>query len=295
MDPLQINKVKKGTILALRGDALDAVYNNGSPIAVVAPLVADGTETFNFDAEYLSEDPTTLESVDIYVIKGSGANTTRELLKNVPFSEFKTDATYPRPWVSISLSFKEMLGKLGFDNTTFPPTQATVTALVKGAYRFGINIECDLNLKDGSKVLAADIVATGLFGSNQFYPAMKLNYPMIDFCPYDPTIWPDVWVSVESPGSTEDNKITRDSDLINFPNRFHMDNFWGDGVDVYFDMIPSTGPFDQNIVIPEQTTSEGGVASGTGTYDQCTESITLKCRYVIGSTYDFIYSLSRKG
>ncbi|MBI1768438.1 MAG: hypothetical protein HYR67_08700 [Bacteroidetes bacterium] len=297
LDPLQFDKVKKGTILALRGAALDAVYNNGAPITVAAPGAATGNETFDFDAEYLASDINSLASVDIYVLKGSGANISKVLLTNVPFSQFKNDGTYPRPWVSISLKFVDIVAKLGLDNTftNGKLPQATVDALVKGDYKFGVNIQCDLNLVDGTKVLASDIVSQGLFGSNQFYPAMRLNYPMIGYCAFDPSTWPGTYVSVETPGSTEDNVLTRDPDQVNFPNRMHLDNFWGDGVDAYFDMIPSTNPFDQNIVIPAQTTADPGDLTGTGTYDQCLGTITLKCKYVaFGGTYNFVYSLSLK-
>jgi hypothetical protein len=288
LDPLKFKEVKKGTLLVLRGDALDALYFNGEDIAVVAPLAADGTEKFNFDAEFLSADLTSLASVDVYVLKGAAGNTTRVLLTNVPFSSFKTDATYRGPWVSISLPFKDMLAKLGLPNT-FPLSQATIDTLLD-LYGGGINIECDLNLTDGSKILAADITAAGLFASDQFYPAMRLNYPILDYCILDINSWAGSYTSVETPGTTETNVIRKDL-LVN--NRLIMDNWWGDGVDVYFDMIPSTDPFDQNIVIPTQTTSENGVASGTGTYDQCNNTITLKAKYVIGgSTYNFIYALS---
>ena len=291
LDPLQFEKIKKGTIIALRGQALQTLYHDGAPIAVVAPDVATGNETFNYDAEYLAVDPNSLESLDIYVVKGSGKTSSLALIKNVPFSQFKVDGTYPRPWVSISLKFTDMLKALGL-SSTIPLSKATVDALLKGSYRFGINIQTDLNLKDGSKILGADITNTGLFGSDQFYPAMKLNYPMIGYCAYDPNTWVGTWNSVESPGSTEDNVITMDSSI---PNRFHMDNFWGDGVDAYFDMNVSTTPFDQTITIPLQTTDDPGDLSGTGTYDQCTETIVLKCLYVYaGTKYRFVYTLNRK-
>ena len=293
LDPLQFDKIKKGTLLVLRGDALQTLYFGGAPIAVAAPETADGTEKFEYDAMFLAENNSTLSSVDIFVIKGSGANTSRVLLQNIPASQFSSDGTYTGPWTHVSLKFTDLVSKLGLDNT-IPLPAATVDALLHGDYKFGINIETDVNLTDGSKVPASDIVASGLFQSDQFYPAMKLNYPMIGFCPFDPATWPNTYVSVESPGTTEDNKVTRDADLVNFPNRMHMNNFWGDGVDVYFDMIPSTSPFDQNINIPTQTTSEGGVASGTGTYDQCTGTMVLKCTYVIGATYKFTYTLSPK-
>ena len=65
LDPLQAHKVKKGTLLALRGRQLENIYNNGLPGAEMFPKAVDGTEIFAFDAEYLDEDPTTLESFDI--------------------------------------------------------------------------------------------------------------------------------------------------------------------------------------------------------------------------------------
>lgn len=302
LDPLQFDKIKKGTLLVLRGDALQNLYFDGAPIAVAAPEAVTGNETFEYDAMYLAADPKTLASIDIFVIKGSGANTSRVLMTNIPASTFSTDGTYTGPWTHVSLKFFDILTNLGLDNTLDSNGKlpaATVTALLHGDYKFGINIETDVNLTDGSKVPASDIVASGLFQSDQFYPAMKLNYPMIGFCPLDMTTWAGTYVSVEAPGSTEDNKVTRDADVINHPNRLHMDNFWGDGPgnDVYWDMLPSTSPFDQVINVPDQTSTEGGQVTQTapGSYDQCTGSMVLKVAYTIGgATYKFTYSLSPK-
>ena len=298
LNPLQFDKIKKGTLLVLRGDALQTLYFDGAPIAVAAPETATGTETFEYDAMYLGENNSLLSSIDVYVVKGSGASTSRVLMMNVPASAFKTDGTYTGPWTHISLKFTDLLAKLGLDNT-IPLSKAVQDALLKGDYKFGINIETDVNQTDGSQVPASAIVASGLFQSDQFYPAMKLNYPMIGFCPLDMTTWSGSYTSVESPGSTEVNKVSRDADLANHPNRLWMDNFWGDGPNnfVYWEMIPSTSPFDQVINIPDQTSTEGGDVSqtGPGSYDQCTGTMVLKCKYVIGGgTYKFTYSLSPK-
>src|SRR5690349_20035758 len=241
LDPLQMKKVKKGTILALRGTALENLYDNGVPIAQAAPQVATGTETFDFDAEYLAENANTLSSVDVYVLKGSSDNVTRELLVNIPFSQFKNDGTYPRPWVSVSLKFTDMIAKLGLVST-IPLPQATVDALLTGDYQQGINIECDLNLTDGSKILAADIVASGLFQSDQFYPAMRLNYPMVAYCAYAAG-WAATYVSGYSTGNFYSTNVTADGVVA---NTFHMDNFLGKGLDAYFDLKPSTTPFNQD-------------------------------------------------
>jgi len=292
LDPIKTDLVSKGNLLALRGKALNDVYVNGLPIAEVFPKIIKGTETLNFDAEYLSADLTSLQSVDVYVTKRTKSGTSyvssKVLLTNIPFSSFKKDATYPGPWVSVTIKITDVLSKLGLSLST--PGLAT-TLLTD--YKFGISITSDLNLTDGSKWTSDNLVAPGLYQSNQFYPAQVLNWAMTDYCAYDATTWAGkTYESVESPGSTEDNKVRVDPSKA---NRFIMDNFWGDGVDVYFDINPSTNPSDQTIVIPTQTTSEGGVASGTGTYNQCLGTMLLTCKYVLGgTTYNFTYTLTPK-
>ncbi len=170
---MQQTFVLKGTILALRGDQLDAIYWNGDDYGAGFYYNAvTGTETFDYDAELLAEDPNSLESVDIFVIKKLTATTSeRLLLTNVSGSTFKTDDTYRGPWTSISLKLSDILTKIGADLST-PAGQAAFFAL----YETGIKMESDLNLKDGTKVLAKDLVASGLFDSDQFYPAMKMTY-----------------------------------------------------------------------------------------------------------------------
>ncbi|MFM9840602.1 MAG: hypothetical protein ACKVOQ_20205 [Cyclobacteriaceae bacterium] len=294
LDPLQQDKILKGKLLVLRGDQLQKVYFDGKPGAEVFPKIATGTENFAFEAEYLSEDPSSLQSVDIFVLQKTSPTATpvRLLMKTVPFSEFKNDGKYPRPWVSVTMKFTDILTKLGIDNTftNGKLSPATVNKLLT-SYKNGIGIESDLNLTDGSKAPAENVVAAGLFQSNQFYPAQILNYAMTDYCSYDPDSWAGkTYKSVESPGSTEDNKMRKDPTVA---NRFIIDNWWGDGVDVYMDFKVSSNPATQTIVIPKQTTSEGGEASGTGTYSQCVGTISLTCKYVLGgATYEFTYKLT---
>jgi hypothetical protein len=78
LDPLQFNAVKKGSILALRGTQLQNIYVLGKPGYEFFPKIYSGTEKFEFDAEYLAEDPSTLESIDIYVIKRTKVGSTFE-------------------------------------------------------------------------------------------------------------------------------------------------------------------------------------------------------------------------
>ena len=302
LDPLKFDEIKKGTILALRGTQLDNVYNKGIPGAEVFPKIANGTEKFAFDGEYLSADPTSLSSVDVYAVQVSGTTRTRVLLTNVPFSQFKSDNTYPHPWVSISVDFKDILTKIGLDNTF--PLLPTVISTLLTTYKFGIDIECDLNLKDGSKVSASDIVASGLFQSNQFYPAMRLNYAMTDYCAYDKTSWGLTYASQESGAccnSLEVNIFKVDpSDASG--NTYIMDNWWGDGVPCSIIFSPSTNPSTQIVTIPSQAINDPGfsaaqnpvIAKGSGTYNQCLHTMTINCTYTTatGVQYAWVYVLT---
>jgi hypothetical protein len=182
LDPLQMDNVKKGTILALRGQQLTNIYSLGLPGAELFPRAIEGTETFDFDAEFLAEDPSTLESFDIYADKKlAGGAIERVHLKTVAGSEFKSTDDYLRPWVSVSIPVTDILAAIGIPDYTDPD----VPEILLTTYKFGINITSDINLTDGTVVPAADIVAAGLFASNQFYPAMKLTYAMTDYCPED--------------------------------------------------------------------------------------------------------------
>ncbi|MEQ1587015.1 MAG: hypothetical protein ABL895_14105 [Cyclobacteriaceae bacterium] len=286
LDPLNFEKVKKGSILALRGTQLDNIYNKGKAGAEVFPKIATGTEKFVFDGEFLAEDPSTLASVDVYAIKGSGASTTRELLTNVPFSQFKTDDTYPLPWVTISIDFSFILSKIGLENT-FPLSQATINTLLT-TYRGGINIECDLNLTDGTKVLAADIVSQGLFGSNQFYPAMRLNYAMTDYCSYVASDWAGTFDATElselfGAYGPYDATLTQDGAD---PNKFSTDNWYDSGIPVYFIFSPSVDPSTQIVTVPSQPNplNPARTIVGSGTYNSCLKEAQITMTYSQGTT-----------
>jgi hypothetical protein len=184
LDPLNMANVGKGSILALRGTQLNNIYFTGLPGYEVFPRALDGTEVFEFDAEFLAEDPSTLESFDMFIIKrtktGNVTTTQRLPLLNVSGSEFKKTDDYLRPWVSVSIDFDDILDVLGLD-----PASPTFADDFLDVYPTGISIESDLNLTDGSKVLASQLVAAGLYQSNQFYPAQKLNIAVTDYCPED--------------------------------------------------------------------------------------------------------------
>ena len=292
LDPLLQKQIKKGTILALRGTQLDNLYNKGVPGAEIFPKIMTGTETFVFEAEYLSEDVSSLSSVDAFVIKKTGSTRTRVAMGTVDGSTFAV-STYKGPSAKFTYTIVQTLAALGLPVYSDPIYKVTAGNPLLTTYQPGINFEFDINMKDGTKVSSDQIVAAGLFQSNQFYPAQLLTWTMTDYCVYDNSTWGGkTYESVETPGSTEDNKLTQDGTNL---NKFTMDNWWGDGVDVYIIFSPSTNPGDQKITIPSQTTSEAGVASGTGTYNQCRGTISLNCKYVLGgATYIFLYALTPK-
>ncbi len=296
LDPLQINKIKKGTDLALRGNALDKFYWGVVPITSMldyhlqaAPAVATGNETFAFDAEYLSENPTSLASVDLFVLKPYTGE--RIALTTIDGSQFAVGA-YPKPSSSISIKLTDMLAKLGLANT-IPLPAATVDSLLNGSYGGDITVEADLNLKDGRKILAAEMVASGLYQSDQFYPAMSLPFHMDEFCAYSAGSWAGTYASGYSTGNYYADNLTVDGSTA---NRYHIDNFLNKGYNIYFDMSPSTNPYNQTITIPSQTTPGGVVVGDAGndpsTYDQCSGTINLNLKYTATGKSATTFSIS---
>lgn len=299
LDPLQIKKIQKGKLLALRGQQLENIYFDGVPGAEVFPSIATSADKFVFDAEYLSDNPNSLQSCDVFILKSDG---TRVLWKNVPFSEFKKDNTYPNPWVTISIPFSDILNRLGLP-TTFPLSAGTINTL-QSAYGSGINIETDLNLTDGTKALAANVVADGLFQSDQFFPAQKLVYNVTPYCAFTSTSWITNYDAVEifSNGTSTDPytvSITAGSNA----NNFVVNNFRNNSAyKAVLTFATSTNPYDQNANFATQTVTGApagsNIATGSkGTYDQCVGTINVTLKYTEGTgttavVTNFTYSLT---
>jgi hypothetical protein len=287
LDPLNFKSVKKGTLLALRGDFLQNLYVNGEPGAKFIPLIATSADKFTFEAEYLSEDPTSLASIDIYVEKKPSLE--RVFLKNVPFSEFKNDGKYPRPYVSVSLPLGDILSKIGI-TPSFPLAPADVNTLVT-AYKFGINIITDLNLTDGSKVLADDLVAAGLYQSNQFYPAQNIPYTVVNYCAYDQVSWGGSYTANEIYSNSAYGPYTISLNPTGNPNEFTLVDFWDSGpaITAIVQFTPSTDPDTQTVIFPKQTV-DGAELTGTGTYDECTKTFKIQTKY---AGYEWRYEFSQ--
>lgn len=111
------------------------------------------------------------------------------------------------------------------------------------------------------------------------------------YCAYSASSWLGAWTGHISYPEDDANTITVDPSN---PNKFWMDNFWGDHVSAYIILTPSTNIFDQILTMPTQTTSEGGVGFGSGTYDQCAGKFTFNATYNIGGTvYKWTYNFHR--
>jgi hypothetical protein len=129
-----------------------------------------------------------------------------------------------------------------------------------------------------------------------FSGGMKISVVVVDqHCDFNSSSWVGTWGGTEvgpGVGGTDTNHITVDGSN---PNKFTMDNYFGDGVDAFFILNTSTSALDQTITMPSQPTSEGGVAAGTGTYDQCRGTFTINTTYKLGTTtYAWAYNFVKK-
>ncbi len=301
LDPLRVSEVKKGSLLALRGTQLENIYFDGKPGYEIFPRIYTGTESFNFDAEYLAEDPSTLASFDIFVLRRTtvGGPTTRVQLLNVPFSQFKQTDDYLRPWVSVAIPFGNILTALQLN-----PAATDFADRILALYPTGITIESDLNLTDGSKVLASELVAAGLYQSNQFYPAQRLNVAVTDYCNYNRLDWIGTFSATETSeffGGYGPYNVNFTASPGN-PNRFNADNWYDSGIPIFLDFTPSTSVATQIVTAPPQefTTGSGAVRviEGSGTYNSCKKEMVINFTYTAKATGDlldsFLWSLKKQ-
>lgn len=208
LDPVKFNQVKKATMLALRGDAFDALNDTEGCSNAFFKNNLIGNETFAYDADYLAEDQETLQEVQVFAEvlvttnKGLAARP-RKQVATIPGSAFTfpTNSKIKRGKVSAKLS--DIMTALNI----------SVDSLVKlGGYRDAddeiiktsdITVTTDLVLTDGSKVLSSSFGNDNLVQSVIFYPAHKLNYcanDQEDFRPVATTSLLGTW------GLTEDKK-----------------------------------------------------------------------------------------
>ncbi len=115
-------------------------------------------------------------------------------------------------------------------------------------------------------------------------------------CSYNASNWAGAWDAEEvgtGVGGVDKNTLTQDE---TDPDKYTMNNFFGDGVEAYFTFAPSPSKYwDQVVTLPKQTTSEGGVASGSGIYDSCLGTFYIETAYEIdGKTLKWQYIFTRQ-
>jgi hypothetical protein len=159
-DPILFSQVKNGSLLAVRGEAWDSLNTIG--FADMFSVSSATMDVFKFDADFISDNINNLAKVTVYAKFKTGA---RVKVAEVDGAKFvvPTGGKYPRGNVSIPL--QTILTAIGKTRADFNPANFD-----------SITIESDLDLKDGSKVLASSVVNSSLFESAHFYPAQSLSY-----------------------------------------------------------------------------------------------------------------------
>ena len=168
LDPLQRDKLKKGSILALRGQSVDNIADENFVGGIDSfNVLGDNSNTsFSFTCDFLSESIANLSSVDVYVVAKGG---NRVKVKNVLASAFQpaTGSNFNR--TTITLTYAELIAASGYVLCDFKPSDPQ-----SGAFS-GFLIQNDLNLSDGTIVPSSAIVNTSLSESTLLFPAHNLR------------------------------------------------------------------------------------------------------------------------
>jgi hypothetical protein len=163
-DPFQFDKLGKGDILALRGSSFDNLFDSAFRGAIDSFNIATvdpNIETFVFDVEYLSDEPSSLSEVKVYARptqKGA-----RSLVATVPGSQISIKSGDKNATGTVSIRLADILNAMSKTVADFP----------QFSY---IYIESDITLNNGTVVPASSVVNTSLFESAIFYPAHNLRY-----------------------------------------------------------------------------------------------------------------------
>ncbi len=169
LDPLQFDNIKKASILGLRGQSFDNLFEDAyaSGVDTFSILGDNSARKFTFTVDFVSENQSSLSSVDVFVKTKSG---TRAKILNVPASEFKPADGTNFNRATVSIPFPTIFTASGFAICDFKPSNGP-----DGVYSY-ISIENDINLSDGSIVPASAIVNTSLSESTILYPGHNLRY-----------------------------------------------------------------------------------------------------------------------
>lgn len=162
LDPFQLDSITKGSIITLRGTAVDNL-NDISFKGSIAKFSLSGdpaAQSITYDAAYISEDLSSLSQVEIYVRETETGPRVR--LTTVPGSAFAITPDDKYPLATFSFKLSDILAALNI----------TLADLAVNDYLF---VESDLTLTDGTIVPSSAIVNSSLSESAHFYPAHKLR------------------------------------------------------------------------------------------------------------------------
>lgn len=160
LDPLKIADIKKSALIALRGQAVTNLNNTKYQGAIdsISKSANLSAKNIEFEADFISEDINGLASVEVFAnIDGK----TRTKVATVQGSAFAvpTGGKYARGRISVPMS--AIITAIG----------TPIANLETDSY---ITLSSDITLKDGSKVLASQIVNSSLFETAFFYPAHEV-------------------------------------------------------------------------------------------------------------------------
>jgi hypothetical protein len=107
------------------------------------------------------------------------------------------------------------------------------------------------------------------------------------FCDYDASTWEGDYSALEDYGDGDtygpyDVTFVQDG---TDPNKFIFDNFWDSGITAYVIFNPNSN----TITFPDQDDGDGEAISGSGTYEQCTNTFTITTEYA-GYTFEYVFT-----
>jgi len=164
LDPFRLSELKKGSLLALRG--ADGSAGSLDPDAnFFFRDVQTGNETFQYVADFISEDQSLLSGVQVYgrLAISNAPQGARKLIKTVPGSAFVAPSGTTTRQGTITITLNEIVAAMGLGQLD------TIS-------RTNLLIESDIELTDGTIVPSSAIVNSGLFAASAFFPAHQLNY-----------------------------------------------------------------------------------------------------------------------
>ncbi|MEQ8301964.1 MAG: hypothetical protein RIB47_01140 [Cyclobacteriaceae bacterium] len=250
LDPFILKDLQKGSLLALRGNdgsagTLDPDQNFFFKDAVQT------TDAFSYVADFISEDQSLLQSVQVYA---KTPTSTRTLVTTIDASGWTIPTGGFAKQGTVSVALSAILSALSItDATTLSRTDLVMTS--------------DLLLTDGTTVPSAAIVNSGLFSASAFFPASNLNYYAEVTADFRPKATTKLASGLALKEAAKDTLfITYDQDLLNTPTIAYGTGATGLGAlvktadDKYYDIVTAGAGFTGNVT----ATITGGTADTYG-------------------------------